>query len=134
MLSAASTTNYNRYIEKKQLRMWIKELGAMNIWEAINEAWIWIVAPRKIKEQIAGCQDAKKKKTKFSRMMILLLKFKVLCNTKAEISEENKIWFQVVTIIIFWPSSVIPYNRIATEVLHYPLKMKLTSKLQSRHS
>ena len=133
MLSAASTTNYNRYVEKKQLRMWIKELGAMNIWEAINEAWIWIVAPRKIKEQIAGCQDAKKK-TKFSRMMILLLKFKVLCNTKAEISEENKIWFQVVTIIIFWPSSVIPYNRIATEVLHYPLKMKLTSKLQSRHS
>ena len=48
------------------------------------------MAPRKIKEQIAGCQDAKKK-TKFSRMMILLLKFKVLCNTKAEISEENKI-------------------------------------------
>lgn len=33
-------------------------------------------------------------------MMILLLKFKVLCNTKAEISEENKIWFQLVTIII----------------------------------
>ena len=45
---------------KKQLRMWIKDLGAMNIWEAINEAWIWIMAPRKIKEQIAGCQDAKK--------------------------------------------------------------------------
>lgn len=67
MLSAASTTNYNRdNVEKKQLRIWIKELGAMNIWEAINEAWIWIMAPRKIKEQIAGCQDAKKK-TKFSR-------------------------------------------------------------------
>lgn len=67
-------------------------------------------------------------------MMILLLKFKVLCNTKTEISEENQVWFQVVTIIIFWPSSVILYNRIAIEVLHYPLKMKLTSKLQSRHS
>lgn len=63
---------------------------------------MWIMSPRKIKGQTVGgqVQDAKHK---FQQIMILLLKFIVLCNTKAEISEENKIRFRVVTIIILGP-------------------------------